>query len=221
MTGIDKIFQQFPIISQIEVSGKQQHPLQTAVFVHKRVAAMYIVSAEGGITQMPQQQFSLKFCFMKTYFFQQIVQGISGCRFFYIVCSSPRLRGECSNTGVHGKNRLASNSLLEALVFSKRAAKEINRQAHEPTFVSVHGAAPEFKNGVAPLPSGIRTQIRDIMQKSHFVIPDQNAAEKGLKIIEQIRRRLDNDIFLKNADYEEAKSLATVAAIVLRGAINR
>ncbi len=129
--------------------------------------------------------------------------------------------GECSNTGVHGKNRLASNSLLEALVFSKRAAKEINRQAHEPTFVSVHGAAPEFKNGVAPLPSGIRTQIRDIMQKSHFVIPDQNAAEKGLKIIEQIRRRLDNDIFLKNADYEEAKSLATVAAIVLRGAINR
>lgn len=129
--------------------------------------------------------------------------------------------GECSNTGVHGKNRLASNSLLEALVFSKRAAKEINRQAHEPTFVAVHGAPPEFKNGVAPLPSGIRTKIRDIMQKAHFVIPDQNAAEKGLKIIEQIRRRLDNDKFLKNADYEEAKSLATVAAIVLRGAINR
>lgn len=129
--------------------------------------------------------------------------------------------GECSNTGVHGKNRLASNSLLEALVFSHRAAKEINRIIHEPTFVSVHGVAPEFKNGTAPLPTGIRTQIRDIMQKAHFVIPDQNAAEKGLKIIEQIRQRLNNDRFIKNADYEEAKSLATVAAIVLRGAINR
>lgn len=41
--------------------------------------------------------------------------------------------GETSCNGVHGKNRLASNSLLESLAFAKQAARDIARTWSEPT----------------------------------------------------------------------------------------
>ncbi len=41
--------------------------------------------------------------------------------------------GETACNGVHGKNRLASNSLLESLVFAKRAARHIIEEYHAPT----------------------------------------------------------------------------------------
>lgn len=130
----------------------------------------------------------------------------------------PRLyaAGECSCTGVHGKNRLASNSLLEALVYGRKAAEDITRclRADYPALTDF--TEPEADRTGAPLPKGIRTEIREIMQRAYFVIPDEGAIHQGKKRLEAILNRLRNGKFAITTDYCEARSLATVAYLILR-----
>lgn len=126
--------------------------------------------------------------------------------------------GECSHTGVHGSNRLASNSLLEALVFSRHAAQDI---------VSKLNSCPEnydeyefnASKDKEPIPHGFRTEIRHILQQGYFVIPDKNAAVEGFERVKEIMHILTTGDFLINADYVEAKSLATVAYLILKEVI--
>lgn len=123
--------------------------------------------------------------------------------------------GECSCTGVHGNNRLASNSLLEALVFSRRAATLINSE--------VKAVATDYEqypftvsDSTTRIPKGIRTQIRTIMQDSYFVIPNREGLEKGIVKVEELKNMLENGDFVVDSDYVIAKSLATVAYIILK-----
>lgn len=126
--------------------------------------------------------------------------------------------GECSCTGVHGNNRLASNSLMEAHVFSRRAARDINRRLAEQNDQPLEQLEQyEFTvNGKAPhIPSGLRTRIRRIMQEHYFVIPGVDGLKAGLDEVTEILSTLNNGDFAVDRDYIEARSLATVAHIIL------
>lgn len=122
--------------------------------------------------------------------------------------------GECSHTGVHGSNRLASNSLLEALVFSRHAAEHI---ASKLGSVPENFAEAEFEPyiGNKHIPEGYRTATRNIMQESYFVMPDKNAAAEGFKRVKEMRDDLLNGKYFVDADYVLAKSIVTIAYIIL------
>ncbi len=128
----------------------------------------------------------------------------------------PRLYacGECANTGVHGKNRLASNSLLEALVFSRHAAEDI-RRCISSGFPSVNALPYSLDYSGAPVPKGISDEIRAIMQRSYFVLPNEEAVRTGIRQIDNILHRLQGSKFEITTDYCEALSLATAAHIIL------
>lgn len=125
--------------------------------------------------------------------------------------------GECSHTGVHGNNRLASNSLLEAMVFGHQAAEDIASKFDGNAAVeSFEFDEPE---NAEPIPLGIRTEIRHIMQRSFFVIPDLQQAVEGFEKVSQIKKMLDSGNYIIDRDYVEARSLATAAYLVLKEVI--
>ncbi|MFZ2538680.1 MAG: L-aspartate oxidase [Oscillospiraceae bacterium] len=126
--------------------------------------------------------------------------------------------GECSHTGVHGANRLASNSLLEAVVFSRRAATEINKLAknHMTDFCDCEF---DTEKNDEPIPQGIRTEVRAIMQSTYFVTPDKLEVKKGFERICQLKEQIEHSNYIVNRDLVEARSLVTVAYLILKEVI--
>jgi len=111
---------------------------------------------------------------------------VSGMKNLYAV-------GEVANTRVHGANRLASNSLLEALVFSKRAVESIVSEGFsiKPKEFSVEEEVL-VKSG----DKKIKNELRKLMWESAGIVRSRKKLENTLNKIDSF---LDADIgkFLK------------------------
>ena len=89
--------------------------------------------------------------------------------------------GEVSNTGVHGANRLASNSLLECFIFGKRAAKEIIKQNFKTKDLEFEINSEElFKND----DKKYKNLLREQMWNNVGIIRNEKGLKEALEFIE-------------------------------------
>lgn len=123
--------------------------------------------------------------------------------------------GEAASTGLHGANRLASNSLLEAIVFGARTAhdiRDLDRSERKGALVEVKRIA-ETRPQLAPNRADLVARLRTTMTKHVGVERDAAGLQKALRILHDLEDAAGQDTMLAN--------MALAARFIAGGALNR
>lgn len=142
-------------------------------------------------------------------------------------CTSVRrlyAAGEVACTGVHGANRLASNSLLEGLVYGYRAGRAAASQLAAAGRKRSNPGSCHLcqETASADLPgdlNGIRNGIKNIMWQHVGIIRSKSSLDKALELLSVWKPVLYED-FGTRAEIE-VKNMLTVAFIITDAALRR
>jgi L-aspartate oxidase len=132
--------------------------------------------------------------------------------------------GEVACTGVHGANRLASNSLLEGLVFGARAGIAASHLARQSLDISKMISSPGRRAAADDAPNGcgikeMRASLRSLMWGKVGIM-------RSLESLSSAREKLSSwlpcvdDISLQRQE-QELRNMATVAHLITDAAIER
>jgi L-aspartate oxidase len=133
--------------------------------------------------------------------------------------------GEVACTGLHGANRLASNSLLEALVCADRVAKTSVVQFDEPVSIEI----PPWLPGRA-MPADEQVvlshnwdEIRRLMWHYVGIVRSDKRLKRALARINAILAELDSYYweYEVTEEFLEVRNLAQVASLTIRSAMRR
>jgi L-aspartate oxidase len=132
--------------------------------------------------------------------------------------------GECAFTGLHGANRLASNSLLEGMVFSSRAAEAVRDAPRiRPAKVAAwsYGDATDSNDAIVVTLNW--DEIRRFMWSYVGIVRSDKRIERARRRIEILRDEIREYYldFKVTSDLVELRNLALVAHLVIESARRR
>jgi L-aspartate oxidase len=132
--------------------------------------------------------------------------------------------GEAACTGLHGANRLASNSLLEALVFSQRASSDAIQKLHDLIIPSaLFDSLKVYPSKYSPeFLQQQRTGIQELMSSVAIRTSDAqlHAAYDHLLVMERDFRKSKNQAAV-TPDVVEFQNLLCVAKLIVESSIRR
>lgn len=99
--------------------------------------------------------------------------------------------GEVAYTGVHGANRLASNSLLEALVFSSELADELKKKSPKPGFSSVKIEEPTYEFDFRVDLKAAMKDLRNLMWDKVGIVRDVSEVKLAMNELSMLAHQLD------------------------------
>lgn len=123
--------------------------------------------------------------------------------------------GETACTGVHGANRLASNSLLEGVVYGARAGEHMRNEIRNKT--SSEAVEPSLITGRSTATQIVNT-VQNVMWRHAGVVRNASGLREAREVLSTIKERMPAPVSRQNC---EAINLRQAASLIVRSALAR